>query len=86
MAFRDHKEIIFTHIREISIDKIKIKEVNNKILKILQMVQQNSYKEIQYESFIMESQMTRFVLFQFCLSMRTVLIHRNGFVIGLFFF
>lgn len=30
MAFRDHKEIIFTHIREISIDKIKIREVNNK--------------------------------------------------------
>ena len=42
--------------------------------------------QLQYESFIMESQMTRFVLFQFCLSMRTVLIHRNGFVIGLFFF
>ena len=35
-------------------------------------------EQIQCESFIMESQMTRFVLFQFCLSMRTVLIHRNG--------
>ena len=36
-------------------------------------------KIIQCESFIMESQMTRFVLPNFRLSMRTVLIHRNGY-------
>ena len=34
---------------------------------------------VQTESCIIECQMTRFVLFQFCFSMKSVLIRRNGF-------
>ena len=73
-------------VRVLTMNLLSVSRIHQKFtipsanwLGILYLFCDFTMKSLQYESFITESQMTRFVLFQFCLSMRTVLNHRNRF-------